>query len=70
MISTLYGAYEPETLRAHPPVPALDRLRLGSLFPRGEKMLYSGADPESYITEYTLVYEDNLVLLVLYCSRA
>jgi len=21
-------------------------------------MLYSGADPESYITEYTLVYED------------
>ena len=26
--------------------------------PRGEKMLYSGTDPESYITEYTLVYED------------
>jgi len=25
---------------------------------RGEKMLYSGTDPESYITEYTLVYED------------
>ena len=23
--------------------------------PRGEKMLYSGTDPESYITEYTLV---------------
>ena len=23
-----------------------------------EKMLYSGTDPESYITEYTLVYED------------
>ena len=22
-------------------------------------MLYSGTDPESYITEYTLVYEDN-----------
>jgi len=22
-------------------------------------MLYSGIDPESYITEYTLVYEDN-----------
>ena len=22
--------------------------------PRGEKMLYSGTDPESYITEYTL----------------
>ena len=26
--------------------------------PRGEKMLYSGTDPESYITEYTLVYEE------------
>jgi len=25
---------------------------------RGERMLYSGTDPESYITEYTLVYED------------
>ena len=25
---------------------------------RGEKMLYSGTDPETYITEYTLVYED------------
>ena len=25
---------------------------------RGEKMLYSGTDPESYITEYTLVYEE------------
>ena len=25
---------------------------------RGEKMLYTGTDPESYITEYTLVYED------------
>ena len=24
---------------------------------RGEKMLYSGTGPESYITEYTLVYE-------------
>ena len=23
--------------------------------PRGEKMLYSGTDPASYITEYTLV---------------
>ena len=26
---------------------------------RGEKMLLSGTDPESYITECTLVYEDN-----------
>jgi len=25
---------------------------------RGEKMLESGTDPESYITECTLVYED------------
>ena len=25
---------------------------------QGEKMLFSGTDPESYITEYTLVYED------------
>ena len=25
-------------------------------------MLYSGTDPESYITEYTLVYEDNISL--------
>ena len=25
---------------------------------RGENMLYSGTDPESYITEYTLVYEE------------
>ena len=30
------------------------RLRVTS----GEKMLLSGTDPESYITEYTLVYED------------
>jgi len=26
--------------------------------PRGEKMLHSGTDPESYITEYALVYEE------------
>jgi len=26
--------------------------------PRGEKMLYSGTDLESYITEYTLLYDD------------
>ena len=25
---------------------------------RGEKMTLRGTDPESYITEYTLVYED------------
>ena len=27
--------------------------------PRGEKILYSGTDPESYITEHTLVYVDD-----------
>ena len=26
--------------------------------PRGEKMLSSGTDPESHITEYAVVYED------------
>jgi len=31
---------------------------------QGEQMLYSGTDPESYITEYTLVYEDESTLLV------
>jgi len=30
---------------------------------RGEKMLYSGTNPEAYITEYTLVYEDNTSFL-------
>ena len=34
-----------------------DRL-MSSGVPRGEKILYSGIDPESYITEYTLVYEE------------
>jgi len=38
-------------------VSGIDRLRVGEV-PRGEKMLYSGTDPESYITEYALVYED------------
>ena len=28
--------------------------------PRGEKMLYSGTDPESHITEYTFLCEDKL----------
>ena len=27
--------------------------------PRGETMLYSGTDPESYIAEYSLVYDEN-----------
>ena len=40
-----------------PALTAVDRLRVGEV-QHGEKMLYSGTDPESYITEYTLVYED------------
>jgi len=28
--------------------------------PRGEKTLYAGTDPESYITEYTIVYDDEM----------
>ena len=35
----------------------VDTLRVGQVS-RGEKILYPGTDPESYITEYTLVYED------------
>jgi len=37
-----------------------DRLRVdsGAVRSHVEKMLYAGTDPESYITEYTLVYED------------
>ena len=29
--------------------------------PRGEMMLHSGTDPESFITEYTIVYEDQVI---------
>jgi len=36
----------------------LDRLRIGEV-PRREKLLFSGTDPASYITQYTLVYEDH-----------
>ena len=31
----------------------------------GEKMLQAGTDPESYITEHTLVYEDKVSFLLL-----
>ena len=37
---------------------------------RGEKMLYSGTDPESYITEYTLVYEDKQLSPTLHTLHA
>ena len=35
----------------------IDRLRVGEVS-RGENMALRGTDPESYITDYTLVYED------------
>ena len=38
--------------------------------PRGEKMLYSGTDPESYITKHTLVYEDKILLLSVDAEEA
>ena len=44
-----------------------DRLRVE--VPRGEKMLYSGTDPESYITEYTSVYEENTQSIVQYTNE-
>ena len=39
--------------------PVRVRVRLSREVARGEKMLYSGTDLESYITEYTFVNEDN-----------
>ena len=36
--------------------------RLVGEVPRGEKMLVSVTDPESYITEHTLVYEEQKVV--------
>ena len=38
-------------------------LRMKGEVPRGEKMLYAGTDPESYITEYTCVNEKNTTCL-------
>ena len=40
-----------------------DRPRIAGEVPRGEKMLYSGTDQESCITEYAFVYEDELAVL-------
>ena len=42
------------SLPPHPPP-----LKVHCAGSRGEKMLYFGTDPESYITEYTVVYEEN-----------
>ena len=36
----------------------MEALNSTNQVPRGEKMLDSGTNPESYIIEYTLVYED------------
>jgi len=49
--------YEPS---AHIASSVLFPDRLRGEVSRGEKMLFSGTDPESYITEYTLVYEDDM----------
>jgi len=38
--------------------------------PQGEKILYSGADPESYITEYTIIYKDKTLLHRARAQRA
>jgi len=37
-----------------------ERLKHPREVSRGEKMLYSGTDPGSYITKHTLVYEDKM----------
>jgi len=39
---------------SHPPG-FVRRSKAAHTVPRGEKMLYSGTDPESYITEYTSI---------------
>ena len=59
----LGGGYQASVAPHHAPVPrsnALVHLACRDLRqnPRGKKMLYSGTDPESYITEYTLAYEE------------
>ena len=40
------------------PTPSSGPESEGGAVPRGEKVLYSGTDSESYITAYTLVHED------------
>jgi hypothetical protein len=37
----------------------LKRLKASGEVPRAKKMLLSETDPESYLTEYTSVYEDD-----------
>ena len=50
-LRTLSSYPKPHTLN---PIP----LGLAGEVLRGQKMLYSGTDPESYITEYNLVYQE------------
>jgi len=56
MIDLLGIPFEMLGLRAAVEVPFVEA---SGEVPRGEKMLYSGTDPESYTTECTSVYEDN-----------
>jgi hypothetical protein len=37
-----------------------DGVLVGGEVPPGEKMLYSGTDPASYIIEYTLIYDTQI----------
>ena len=45
------------------------RQRFNGEVSRGEKLLCSGADPESYITQDTLVYGDKLPLSLFHPRR-
>jgi len=55
----LHGVVSPETRGIYQGAyPVIDSGLVGEVS-RGEKMLKSGTDPESYTTEYTLVYEEN-----------
>ena len=47
-----------EGVKSSLPPPLTQEAKDSGEVSRGEKMLYSGTDPESYITEYTFVYED------------
>ena len=54
----IWAALDLHRCRLETPFVLRDGLRVGEIS-RREKMIYSGTDPESYITEYTLVYEEN-----------
>jgi len=48
----------------------IDSGLVGREVSRGEKMARRGTDPESYITEYTLVYEDYIDGIASGCEQA